>query len=156
MSERFNVTIYTDGSCLGNPGPGGWACIFNCNGQIREISGGYKLTTNNRMELMGVINALQYLKEPCNVTIITDSRYVHDAIMKKWLDGWKKRNWSTADKKSVKNKDLWLKLDELLKKHTVRFDWVKAHNGQIENERCDYLAKEAAKKVNLPVDEGYK
>lgn len=140
------VTIYADGACSGNPGPGGWGAILRVNGHEKELSGGEKDTTNNRMELTSVIMGLSALKKPCNVTVVTDSKYVADAIGKGWLKKWKTNGWRKSDKKPVLNKDLWEKLDELLQKHTVVFNWVEGHAGHPENERCDTLAVAQAQK----------
>ncbi|MFW6324745.1 MAG: ribonuclease HI [Desulfovibrionales bacterium] len=149
------VVIYTDGSCLGNPGPGGWAAVLLFNGKRKEISGGFRKTTNNRMEVLAVINALETLKRPCVVDLFTDSRYMHDAIVKKWIRSWVAKGWKTAAKKPVKNQDLWKRLLPLLDRHEVRFHWVRAHNGTPENERCDELAKQAAVQPGLPEDGEY-
>ncbi|MEW5775044.1 MAG: ribonuclease HI [Thermodesulfobacteriota bacterium] len=149
------VTVFTDGSCLGNPGPGGWACVLLWSGRRKELSGGYARTTNNRMEIYAVLMALGSLKRACEVELHTDSRYLADAVEKRWLAKWQKNGWKTADKKPVKNRDLWERLAALLKEHRVRFRWVKAHNGLPENERCDVLAKAAAGQRGLPPDEGY-
>ncbi|WP_428561955.1 MAG: ribonuclease HI [Solidesulfovibrio sp. DCME] len=149
------LTIHTDGACLGNPGPGGYAAIWEEGGERRELSGGRKLTTNNRMELLAVIVALEALAGPMAVVVVTDSRYVHDAIEKRWLAGWQKRGWINAEKKPVKNQDLWRRLIPLLSRHTVKFQWVRGHTGHPDNERCDVLAKRAANSRDLPADEGY-
>lgn len=135
-----NVEIYTDGACSGNPGPGGWGAVLIYNGVEKQLSGSEKETTNNRMELSAVITALKALKEPCNVTLTTDSKYVCDAINKGWLNSWQKNNWKKADKKPVLNIDLWQELLPLLDKHRVEFIWVKGHNGHKYNEICDKLA----------------
>ena len=134
------VTIYTDGACSGNPGPGGWGAILEWNGVEKELSGGAADTTNNRMELTGVIEALSALKEPCNVLLTTDSKYVVDSITNGWVYGWQKRGWVKSDKKPALNVDLWKQLLPLLEKHQVTFHWVKGHAGHPENERCDQLA----------------
>ncbi|MFW6236641.1 MAG: ribonuclease HI [Desulfovibrionales bacterium] len=152
---KKTITIYTDGSCLGNPGPGGWAAVLLYNDHRKEIAGGRKLTTNNRMEMMAVIKALESLKQPCMVNLYTDSRYLHDAVEKNWIGSWIKKGWKTAAKKPVKNQDLWKRLIPLLDRHTLRFHWVKAHNNDPENERCDILAKGEAIRPNLPEDTGY-
>ncbi len=133
------IEIYTDGACSGNPGPGGWGAILRWNGHEKELSGGHPDTTNNRMEMTAVIKALEALKKPAKVEIHTDSTYVKDGI-EKWMHGWKKRGWKTADKKAVKNQGLWQQLDELIQKHDVTLHWVKGHNGHPENERADALA----------------
>lgn len=135
-----NVEIYTDGACSGNPGPGGWGAVLIYNGVEKQLSGSEKETTNNRMELSAVITALKALKEPCKVTLTTDSKYVCDAINKGWLNSWKKNSWKKADKKPVLNIDLWQELLPLLDKHRVEFIWVKGHNGHKYNEICDKLA----------------
>ena len=135
-----NVEIYTDGACSGNPGPGGWGAVLIYNGVEKQLSGSEKETTNNRLELSAVITALKALKEPCNVTLTTDSKYVCDAINKGWLTSWQKNSWKKADKKPVLNIDLWQELLPLLNKHRVEFIWVKGHNGHKYNEICDKLA----------------
>ena len=135
------VEIYTDGACSGNPGVGGWGCVLRYRENEKELSGGELQTTNNRMELTAVIEALKALKTCCNVTLYTDSKYVMNGITE-WLDEWKKNGWKTKSKKNeVKNIDLWQKLDELSSKHEIRFVWVKGHNGDAGNERVDTLAR---------------
>ena len=134
------VEIFTDGACSGNPGPGGWGAVLRFKGQEKELSGGEESTTNNRMELTAVIEALFILKEPCKVKLTTDSKYVCDAINQKWVYGWQKNGWKKADKKPALNVDLWKRLLPLLDKHEVEFCWVKGHAGHPENERCDTLA----------------
>ena len=134
------VTIYTDGACSGNPGPGGWGAILEWNGTEKELSGGAAGTTNNRMELTGVIEALRALKEPCAVELYTDSKYVFDAVDKRWVYGWRARGWVKADKKPALNVDLWQQLLPLLETHTVRWHWVKGHAENEKNNRCDKLA----------------
>lgn len=133
------VTVYTDGACSGNPGPGGWGAILEYKGQMREMSGGERETTNNRMELMGVISALSALKEPCSVELYTDSQYISKAINENWLKGWKAKNW-TRKGGELKNVDLWKRLDQLLSTHSVSFHWVKGHADNEFNNRCDALA----------------
>ena len=152
-----NVTISTDGSCLGNPGPGGWAAILRLDGSShrRELSGGARLTTNNRMELKAVLRALEALREPCAVALYTDSQYVCHAVAKGWLWGWKKKNWIKSDKKPVKNVDLWQRLPALLQRHDVTFHWLRGHAGHVENERCDELARGEAARSDLPEDTGF-
>ena len=140
------VEIYTDGACSGNPGPGGWGAVLRYNGVEKEISGGAADTTNNRMELTGVIEALRLLKEPCEVILSTDSKYVCDAITKGWAKSWKKNNWRKADKKPALNADLWEVLLSLLDQHRVTVQWIKGHAGHPENERCDRLAVAAIEK----------
>lgn len=142
MKKR--VTIYTDGACLGNPGPGGWGALLIYGKMRRELSGAEADTTNNRMELMAAIAALQQLKEPCHVALHTDSMYVMKG-MSEWVKGWMAKGWKTADKKPVKNADLWQKLVDVSAQHKVEWLWVKAHNGHPENERVDALARDAAK-----------
>ena len=135
-----HVNIYTDGACRGNPGRGGWGAVLVYEGREKEMSGGDPMTTNNRMELSAVIAALSVLKEPCHVTLTTDSQYVVNAIEKGWLAGWSRNNWRKSDKSAVLNVDLWKRLLELLDIHEVDFVWVKGHNGHPYNERCDVLA----------------
>jgi len=134
------INIYTDGACSGNPGPGGWGTILRFGKTEKELHGGEDHTTNNRMELMAVIQGLMALKEKCDVTIYTDSKYVMDGV-EKWLEGWKAKNWRTASKKPVKNVDLWQEIDQLLSQHKTAWQWVKGHSGHIENERADALAR---------------
>lgn len=134
------VEIFTDGACSGNPGPGGWGAILRCNGTEKELSGGEKDTTNNRMELTAVISALKALKYPCEVTVTTDSKYVYESVTKGWVYSWQKNGWRKADKKPALNPDLWSELLTLLDMHNVTFVWVKGHNEHPENERCDRLA----------------
>ena len=148
------VTIYTDGSCLGNPGPGGYGAILIYKQQRKELAQGYHQTTNNRMELLAAIVALELLKESCSVDITTDSQYVRQGITS-WLRGWKAKNWKTASKKPVKNKDLWQRLDAACQPHSISWHWVKGHSGHPENERCDELARTAAESGNKITDEGY-
>ena len=135
-----HVDIYTDGACSGNPGPGGWGAILRYNGAEKELSGSQAETTNNRMELTAVISALSALKEPCEVTVYTDSKYVCDAITKGWVYSWKRNGWKKADKKPALNSDLWEQMLSLLKMHKTEFIWLKGHAGHPENERCDRLA----------------
>ena len=134
------VTIYTDGACSGNPGPGGWGAILAYNGREKELSGGEAETTNNRMELTGVIAALQALKEPCIVELYSDSKYVIDALSKRWVYAWQANGWRKADKKPALNADLWEVLLTLVEKHEVRYHWVKGHAENEKNNRCDQLA----------------
>ncbi len=141
----MQVDIYTDGACSGNPGPGGWGALLRCNGVQKELSGAQAETTNNRMELTAVIMGLKALKKQCEVTIYTDSKYVMQGVLE-WLENWKKNNWRTSNKKSaVKNVDLWQELDELLKGHDIKWQWVKGHSGHPENELVDALARNAIK-----------
>jgi ribonuclease HI len=136
---REAVVIYTDGACKGNPGPGGWGVLLRYGGRERELYGGERATTNNRMELTAVIRALESLKRPCEVDLFTDSQYVRNGIMT-WIRDWKRRGWKTADRKPVKNVDLWETLDALAAAHVVRWHWVKGHSGHPENDRVDALA----------------
>lgn len=133
------VCIYTDGACSGNPGPGGWAAILSYNGHERELSGGEPATTNNRMELIAAISALEALKEPCEVELWTDSQYLARAVNEGWLAGWKRRGWRRKEGE-LKNPELWQALDALLARHKVSFNWLKGHDGHEYNERCDALA----------------
>ena len=157
MSETMNETsgeaelgavieIYTDGACKGNPGVGGWGALLNGGGKTRELFGGEAHTTNNRMELMAVIRALEALKRRCRVRLHTDSKYVQQGISE-WIHAWKKRGWKTADKKPVKNEDLWRELDEIAAKHDVEWLWVKGHAGHDGNERADELANRGVESV---------
>ena len=134
------VTLYTDGACSGNPGPGGWGCILEYNGHEKELSGGEKDTTNNRMELTGVIMGLRALKEPCVVELYSDSKYVLDALQKGWVYGWKKRGWVKSDKKPALNADLWEQLLTLIARHEMHYHRVKGHAENPKNNRCDELA----------------
>ena len=138
----MSIELFTDGACSGNPGPGGWGAILRADGHEKELSGGEAATTNNRMELMAVIEGLNALKKSSAVTVFTDSRYVMDGAMS-WLANWKKRGWKTADKKPVKNEDLWRALDEAMARHTLKWEWVRGHTGHVENERADALARGA-------------
>ena len=144
-----HIDIFTDGACSGNPGPGGWGAILRWNGKERELSGGQALTTNNQMELMAAIKALEALKEKCVVNLYSDSSYLRDGI-KTWIHGWKKNGWRTADKKPVKNMELWQELDEARSVHDVTFHWIKGHAGHPENERCDELARQALSPFKSP------
>ncbi len=139
MSEQ--VSIHTDGACSGNPGPGGWGAVLQHGTTIKELKGGEKLTTNNRMELTAAIEALNALKRPCEVELHTDSSYVKDGLTK-WIHGWKKNGWRTKDKKPVKNVELWQALDAAVSRHKINWHWVKGHNGDEMNERADQLANE--------------
>ncbi|MGI6045766.1 MAG: ribonuclease HI [Eggerthellaceae bacterium] len=156
----MHVDIYTDGAARGNPGPGGYGAILryvDSSGYVheKELSQGYRLTTNNRMELLGPIVALEALKSPCDVTICSDSKYLVDAFNQGWINSWRKSNWKTANKKPVKNPDLWKRLLSAMEPHTVRFTWVHGHAGHAENERCDQLATAAADGSDLAEDSGY-
>ena len=137
------VEAFTDGACLGNPGPGGWAALLRARGTERMLSGGETATTNNRMELMAAIGALEALTRPCSVLLTTDSRYVMQGI-EEWVPKWRANGWRTADKKPVKNQDLWERLSSATQTHTVRWHWVRGHNGHVENERVDVAAREQA------------
>jgi ribonuclease HI len=143
MNDLTSVEIFTDGACKGNPGPGGWGALIRAGASEKELSGGEKLTTNNRMELMAAIEGLNALKRPCRVIISTDSNYVKDGITK-WVFGWQRNGWKTADKKPVKNVELWQALVEATKRHTIEWRWVKGHSGHAENDRVDALACAAA------------
>ena len=138
-----SVALITDGSCLGNPGPGGWAAVLRYGKNARELSGADPETTNNRMEMTAVLEGLSALRKPCRVTIEIDSEYVKKGITE-WLAGWKRRGWKTASKQPVKNQDLWRRLDEAVARHDVKWRWVKGHAGHADNNRCDELAREAA------------
>lgn len=140
------VTIHTDGACRGNPGPGGWAAVLSTGGREKEVYGFDPETTNNRMELMAAIQALETLKCPCDVRVVTDSQYVMKGVTE-WMDNWKRRGWRTADRKPVRNIDLWQRLDNALGQHRVEWEWVRGHNGHHGNERVDQLA-------NRAIDEG--
>ena len=142
------VSIYTDGACRGNPGPGGWGAILRYGDSEKELYGGEAQTTNNRMELMAAIMGLEALKRPCNVRLWTDSVYVKDGVTK-WIHGWKRNGWRTADKKPVKNMELWQRLDAARAPHQVEWRWVKGHSGHAENERADELAREEIDKLRL-------
>lgn len=146
------ITMFTDGASSGNPGPGGFGVVLIHNGHRKEISGGFRKTTNNRMELMAVIEGLKALKSRCKVKIFSDSKYIIDAIKNGWIYNWQKKGWMRNKKDKVLNPDLWKELFELLKKHEVEFEWVKGHNGNIENERCDILAVKESQKPDLPPD----
>ncbi len=140
------VYMYTDGACLGNPGPGGWGVVLSWEGKIKELSGGQMDTTNNQMELTAAIKGLEALKRPVILHIVTDSKYVMQGITQ-WIAGWKRNRWLTAAKKPVANRELWEKLDSLLSAHTVSWEWVKGHSGHPQNERCDALASQQAASV---------
>ncbi|MFN3524268.1 MAG: ribonuclease HI [Phenylobacterium sp.] len=141
------VVIYTDGACSGNPGPGGWGAILIYGEREKELTGGERATTNNRMELMAAIQALEALTKPCKVELHTDSQYVMKGVTQ-WIHGWKARGWLTADRKPVKNDDLWRRLDEARRRHDVDWRWVKGHNGHELNERADALARKGMKEAN--------
>lgn len=153
--DTINITIYTDGGCLGNPGPGGYGAVLIQGDRRKELSGGFRLTTNNRMELMGAIVALEALKARCKVTLHSDSQYVVNAVEKGWAQKWRRNGWRKPDKQMAMNPDLWERLLDLCSRHDVRFVWVRGHNGNVENERCDVLANLAQAKKDLPPDTGY-
>ncbi len=155
MGELTAVELFTDGACRGNPGPGGWAALLRLGDKERELSGGEPLTTNNRMELLGAIRGLQALTRPCRVTLHTDSMYVRDGITK-WVHNWRRNGWRTADKKPVKNAELWQELCEAAAPHQIEWKWVRGHAGHPENERVDRLACVAAdeQKAGLPAQAG--
>lgn len=143
---KKQVTLYTDGSCRGNPGPGGWGLLLEYGDRRKEFSGAEPHTTNNRMELLAVIKGMEALKEPCAVQVVTDSRYVMQGITQ-WMDNWKRNKWKTAARKAVKNKDLWTRLDEALQSHQVHWQWVRGHSGHPQNERADHLASSAIDRI---------
>ena len=156
----MNVTIYSDGSSKGNPGPGGYGTILHYidkNGTLHEAcyTGGYKLTTNNRMELLGAIIGLEALTKPCFVTLISDSKYLTDAFNQHWIESWAAKNWRKSDKSPVQNVDLWKRLLAAMEPHSVKFEWIKGHNGHPENERCDKMACQSAESDQLLDDTGY-
>ncbi|WP_133406989.1 ribonuclease HI [Parashewanella tropica] len=154
MAERKHINIYTDGSCLGNPGPGGYGIVMTFKQHRKELSDGFVNTTNNRMELLAPIIALESLKEPCQVTLTSDSQYMRQGITQ-WIHNWKKNNWKTSNKTPVKNVDLWQRLDKAQQAHEIDWKWVKGHAGHAENERCDDLAREAAEANPTQIDVGY-
>jgi len=153
VTEGPHVIIHTDGACSGNPGPGGWRAILSYGEHEKELKGGEPHTTNNRMELMGAISALEALKRPSTVELHTDSKYVHDGISK-WIHGWKRNGWKTADKKPVKNVDLWQRLDQAIQRHEVHWRWVKGHAGHELNERADKLAVAAIADIRARAGSG--
>lgn len=152
MDPLKSVIIYTDGACIENPGPGGYAAILIYQGIRKEISGGYKNTTNNRMEIMAAIKGLEALKEKCRVTLYSDSQYLVESMKQGWVKRWQANRWKRNKKEPALNVDLWKRLLELCAKHEVKFKWTRGHMGTPENERCDYLANQAATKPNLPED----
>lgn len=149
------VVIWSDGACVGNPGPGGYGTVLLAGKHRKELSAGFRRTTNNRMELLGAIAGLEALKRPCAVELWSDSQYVIKAMTDGWLDGWQKRGWRTSDKKPVKNRDLWERLLAAVGDHEIRWNWVRGHTGVEENERCDRLAMDAALGKDLAEDAGY-
>jgi len=156
MAElRKNVVVYTDGACMGNPGPGGYGVVLLYDHHRKELSGGFRRTTNNRMEMMAAIVGLQALNQPCEVTLHSDSKYLVDAMAQGWAKKWQANGWKRNKKDYAKNPDLWQQLLDLCNHHQVTFRWVKGHAGHPENERCDELAVAAAQAADLPVDGGY-
>lgn len=147
-----HITIYTDGACIGNPGPGGYAAVLLFQGKRKEISGGFQNTTNNRMEIMAAIKGLEALKNECKVTLFSDSEYLVQSMMQGWVEKWQANNWKRNKKEYAKNVDLWKQLLTLCDKHEVEFKWTRGHVGDPENERCDKLANQAAAQPNLPED----
>lgn len=150
-----HVTIYTDGSALGNPGPGGYGAVLRYGPHTKEVSGGFRCTTNNRMEILAAVEALRCLTEPCEVTLHTDSQYLANAVTKGWAERWQRNGWMRNKKEPALNVDLWQRLLPLLEQHDVTFVWVRGHAGDEVNERCDQLAKQAAQAPDLPPDPGY-
>lgn len=155
MRELEHVTIYTDGACIGNPGPGGYGVILLCEGQRKELSGGYRRTTNNRMEIMAAIVGLEALRKKCRVTLYSDSEYLVKAISRGWAHRWRANGWKRNKRDKALNVDLWGRLLQLCEHHEVQFTWVKGHAESSENIRCDELALQAAQQPDLPIDEGY-
>lgn len=155
MSEKKKVIIYTDGGCMNNPGPGGYGTVLLYEKKRKELSAGYKLTTNNRMELLACIEGLKALKYPCDVNLFSDSQYVVNGISKGWAKRWKKKGWMRNQTNPAENADLWAQLLNLCETHNVEFKWVKGHAGNKENERCDQLATQAAKSKRLLPDTAY-
>jgi len=155
MSQPNRVTIYSDGACSGNPGPGGYGTVLLCGDQRQELSEGYRRTTNNRMELLGAIVGLEALGEPCAVELWSDSTYVVHAMTKGWIEGWQRRGWKNAKKEPVKNQDLWRRLLAAVDGHDIDWRWVRGHTGDVHNERCDRLAVEASGRASLLEDRGY-
>jgi ribonuclease HI len=149
---RETVEVFTDGACLGNPGPGGWAALLRYGAREKELSGGERDTTNNRMELMAAIAGIEALKRACSVAVTTDSQYVRRGV-EEWMPRWKANGWKTSDRKPVKNRDLWERLDAALASHEVRWHWVKGHAGHAENERVDALARDAAEAIKAATQE---
>jgi ribonuclease HI len=150
-----HVIIHTDGACKGNPGPGAYAAVLVSGRHRKEIAEGFRLTTNNRMELRAAIAALELLTETCGVELHSDSKYLVQAINSKWIEGWKRRGWKTSDNSPVKNKDLWLRLTAAMAPHKIQWHWVKGHAGHKENERCDQLANLAVARRDLAEDVGF-
>jgi len=150
-----HVTAYTDGACRGNPGPGGYGCLLQCGQRRKELSGGFRLTTNNRMEIFAAIRALEILKRPCEVELYTDSQYLVSAMTKGWVQRWRRNHWHRTPAEPARNADLWARLLELCERHPTRFIWVKGHADTPENNRCDELAVAASHREDLPEDTGY-
>jgi ribonuclease HI len=150
-----NVTIYTDGGCINNPGPGGYGVVLLHGSQRKKLSAGFRNTTNNRMEILAAIAGLEALKEPCSVTVFSDSQYLVNAVMKGWARRWRDNGWRRNKKEKALNPDLWERLLNLCEMHTVRFEWIRGHAGHRENEICDALATTAARGRHLAIDEGY-
>jgi len=150
-----SVTVYTDGACKGNPGPGGYGCVLLCGDQRKELSGGFAETTNNRMEIIAAIRALEHLKRPCNVELYTDSQYLVNTMTKGWAKRWRERDWMRTADEPAKNADLWTQLLDLCEKHPTNFIWVKGHASNQENNHCDELAVAASHRSDLPPDDGY-
>ena len=155
MGELKLVTIYTDGACIGNPGPGGYGAVLLYENHKRELSGGFRETTNNRIEIMAAIVGLEALKEKCSVTLYSDSKYLVKAMSAGWAQRWRANSWKRNKRDKALNSDLWERLLQLCKHHEVEFRWVKGHAGNAENARCDELAMQAAQQPNLPLDKGY-
>ena len=155
MNELRHITVYTDGSCIGNPGPGGYGVVVLFGNNRRELSGGYRKTTNNRMEILAAIVGLGVLKEKCRVTVYSDSQYLVKAVEAGWAKKWRANGWRRNKKEMALNPDLWDRLLGLCEHHDVEFQWVRGHAGNVENERCDQLAVEAARQPGLPPDEAY-
>jgi ribonuclease HI len=155
QDSRKNVSIYTDGGCLGNPGPGGYGVVLRCGEHEKRLSGGFRQTTNNRMEITAAIAGLEALKGPCSVTLYSDSKYLVDAMRLGWVQRWKANGWRRNKKDQAVNVDLWERLLEVGRRHTVSFVWIEGHAGHQWNEACDALSKQAASGRDLPVDEGY-
>lgn len=150
-----NVTIYTDGGCLGNPGPGGYGVVLRYGEHEKRLSGGFRQTTNNRMEIMAAITGLEALKSPCSITLYSDSKYLVDAMRLGWVERWKANGWRRNKKEKAVNVDLWERLLAVCEGHTVSFVWIEGHAGHRYNEACDVLSKQAAARADLPVDDGY-
>lgn len=155
MSEIKHVTIYTDGACIGNPGPGGYGVVLLYNSHRKELSAGYRRTTNNRMEIMAAIAGLESFQEKCRVTLYSDSEYLVKALSQGWAKRWRANGWKRNKEEEARNPDLWARLLRLCETHEVEFRWIRGHDTDVENNRCDRLAMEAARQPNLLVDEGY-